>query len=129
MPLFNYGPTKKLHSGQLSDTFIDADALSNEDIINLARFIASKTKFSNVYGVPTGGIKLANELYNYITPVLAPRTILLVDDVVTTGNSIKQYERILRSRPNIGDDTFIYWAIFSRNKEIDWVNSVFQVNL
>ena len=74
------------HSGITLPFKIECDALNDADIDTLAFLIGGRYSFGSVYGVPTGGERLARALIPYIT--IGPR--LVVDDVLTTGNSMEQ---------------------------------------
>lgn len=79
-----------LASGKKSNFKIDCDALTNDDWKSLAAFVApSLPRFGSTIGVPRGGWKFAEALYEYRTPY-AP-IMLLVDDVWTTGMSMRKY--------------------------------------
>ena len=82
---------------------IECDALTDEDWETLAVIIASKCMFGSVFGVPTGGEKLAKALEKYITPGLSIR--LVVDDVFTTGKTLSGYIKLHD----------IIWVVFARN--------------
>jgi orotate phosphoribosyltransferase len=87
MSLFNLG-SFRLHSGENSDFKIDCDYLSHEDIEALCYILHKKIpEFSHVYGVPRGGLILEKELRKYCRPLI-PNRILVIDDVLTTGDSI-----------------------------------------
>ncbi len=92
------------HSGNILEWKIECDALTNEDWDCLAKIIHQRTRFGSVYGIPTGGIKLALALEKYITPGVPLR--LVVDDVYTTGKSMKEVMT--------GDD--LGFVVFARNQ-------------
>lgn len=118
--LFQKG-TIKLNSGLLSDFKIDCDALTNEDIECLAYLISKKLKFREVYGVPTGGLRLEEKLKPYcIADDNLP--VLICDDVLTTGNSMNRFRETLGSYDVIGV------VIFSRGKCEQWIYSLFNYN-
>lgn len=63
--LFQHG-NFLLHSGDTTSFKIDCDALSDDDIETLAFEISLRVPpFSNVEGVPTGGLRLAQALERY----------------------------------------------------------------
>ena len=88
MALFQQG-SFTLHSGEASNFKIECDALTLEDWETLARMIAERCQFRSVVGVPRGGIALAKALQGYVD--LQARNDLVVDDVWTTGGSMKPY--------------------------------------
>ena len=103
-----------LHSGASSSFKIDCDSLTDEDIFNIARIISEKKIFSSVYGVPSGGTRLAKALEKYCND-WGPR--LVVDDVLTTGNSMKEVYK--------DGDTGV--VIFARGECPKWVRPIFQM--
>jgi hypothetical protein len=87
IPLFQRG-TFTFASGAISPFKIECDALTEEDWATLAMLIAERVPpFSEVHGVPTGGICLAEALKSYATEGKA----LVVDDVWTTGGSMTRF--------------------------------------
>lgn len=116
-----------LHSGGRSDFKIECDALTDEDINTLAYLIYKKYKpILEVYGVPEGGLRLQKALLNYISNDVTGN-ILIVDDVLTTGNSMEELK-----------STFEYFSanagleckgvvIFARGKCPEWVEPIFQM--
>ena len=125
MSLFKKG-TFHLHSGGVSNYKIDCSALSDEDLATIALFIVkhclkSGVSFYDVYGIPTGGTRLAEALKPYCEK--NGDTLLIVDDVFTTGRSIE--EAILKHR-----DRNVYCVvIFARddNKIPFWVKPLFKM--
>lgn len=89
MALFEWG-SFPLHSGGTTKFFIDCDALSDKSIESLANYIAHRFKFNAVYGIPRGGIRLADALRPFCNP--KARFPLIVDDVVTTGQSFRDVQ-------------------------------------
>lgn len=78
------------HSGLTLSWKFDADALSDVDIESIARVAVSTgivQRFSNVWGVPSGGIRLANAFAPWATE--GDFGTLIVDDVLTTGASME----------------------------------------
>jgi hypothetical protein len=86
----------ELSSGDRSFWKIQCEAFTDADWYAIAHWMmhAMRTQhlsFSEVVGVPTGGLKLAEKLYPYRSTHslwFAPR--LVVDDVLTSGVSITQ---------------------------------------
>ncbi len=103
-----------LHSGGKSEFKIDCDALTDEDIDSIARIISERRIFSSVYGVPSGGVRLAAALEKYCKP-WGPR--LIIDDVLSTGNSMNEVYKD-------GDAGVV---IFARGKCPKWVKPIFQM--
>ena len=79
-----------LHSGDPSTFKIDCDALTDADWAALAKEIAARVApFTEVVGIPRGGLKLAEALKPYRTQKLGG-AFLIVDDVLTTGRSMEE---------------------------------------
>lgn len=109
-----------LSSGQKSDFKIDCDGLSDDDIKCIAYLISKNIWFKDVIGVPTGGIRLQNELKQYaIDDHTLP--LLICDDVVSTGKSMEK----LRLESN--QDNVVGVAIFARGKHPSWIKSIFKM--
>ena len=111
--LFNIG-IFGLHSGGTSDFKIDCDAFTDRDWKHLARLVANSLSFQSVIGIPRGGTKFAEALKKYCSSGKA----LIVDDVLTTGNSMQAY------RETIGEDT-IGVVVFARGPHQDWIHPIF----
>lgn len=109
--LFKKGIFKSA-AGILLPWKIECDALTDEDWETIAFIIASKCEFGSVFGVPTGGEKLAKALEKYITVGLSVK--LVVDDVFTTGTTLKKYV-------GIHD---IVWVVFARNQPPKNINAL-----
>jgi orotate phosphoribosyltransferase len=88
MNLFRYG-NFTLASGKTSNFKIDCDGLTSEDWAAIAALVAPKKVFGTVVGIPRGGWKFAEALYQYRTPESS--CILYADDVWTTGGSLKKF--------------------------------------
>lgn len=100
---------------------IDCDALSDDDIDAIVKIIRWKFSFGDVYGVPRGGLRLAAALRPFC---LEGYPLLIVDDVLTTGNSMKQARR----DQNLAGENAIGIVIFARGQCPSWVWSIFAVN-
>lgn len=123
MSLFKTGITT-LHSGATSEFKIDCDYLTDEDIETFARLISKNITFNKVYGIPTGGNRLAEALQKYCQINLDLNLTLIVDDVMTTGNSFLEF------RKTINDKYVIGVCIFCRDpiKKPHWVKSIFNTS-
>lgn len=132
MSLFQTGDFT-LHSKGKTDFRIDCDALTDEDLAALA-LIASRlvSPFSEIYGVPRGGIAMAAAMRKYLQPP-SGRTagLLIVDDVLTTGTSMREArKRFWPHQPYASLSVPVQGlVIFSRDPANcpDWVKSVFCV--
>ena len=114
--LFKWGEFRS-HSGLKLPFKIECDALNESDIACIAEFIASKTSFGSVEGVPRGGLRLAAALEQY-AEWKPPFNVLIVDDVLTTGRSMEEQKAIHQAN-------VIGWVIFARIELPDWINAVF----
>lgn len=109
----------KSHSGLDLDFKIDCDYLSDGDIDCIAKLIAKRTTFGHVYGIPRGGVRLAEALKPYHDDNVS--TVLVVDDVLTTGHSMEE----AKSRFETIEKNIVGWVIFARRTPPEWVNAVF----
>lgn len=109
-----------LHSGKQSDFKIECDALTDEDWECLAYLVSKKIQFKAVFGVPKGGVKLADKLQQYATrDYLLP--ILICDDVLTTGNSMEKF------RIEKGESNVMGVVIFARGQCPSWITPIFKM--
>jgi orotate phosphoribosyltransferase len=121
--LFNWAEFQS-HSGLKLPFKIDCDSLTDDDIRGIAKYIAPKTSFEMVIGIPQGGLRLAEELEEYTELLDAPPfSVILVDDVLTTGASMEQWKAKI-SQVGHTDDV-LGWVIFARVKPPAWINAVF----
>lgn len=109
-----------LHSGEQSDFKIECDALTDEDLECLAYLVSKRFDFFRVKGVPTGGERFAQKLEMYESD--ESENILLVDDVLTTGNSMEDCKK-----QSLGEIKGV--VIFARGKCPAWVTPIFQMNI
>ena len=121
MTLFKWGKFIS-HSGIELDFKIECDALTDEDIECIAKYISSKVDFSMVRGIPCGGCRLATALEKY-TIWKEPIKVLIVDDVLTTGTSMEKEKDSLLSQ--IDSNNIIGFVIFARTTPSDWINAMF----
>lgn len=116
MPLFRTG-TYRLASGNQSNFLIDCSTLADDDLDTLAlqAIHVLGVQFSGVDGVPRGGVRFAKALRKYAEPG-GGRPRLLVDDVWTTGGSMRElYQE--------GDQGLV---IFSRGPLDGWCSALFE---
>lgn len=131
MPLFNFG-NFKLASGALSPFKIDCDALTQNDIDNLAKLVASsgwsEWSFKKIIGVPNGGNAFAHALSKVLNvDPDSENPILLVDDVWTTGKTMREYKKKYEAESQVEG-----LVIFSRAPlyKIDlWVSPIFIIDI
>ena len=138
MPLFSSGDFL-LSSGRHSEFKIDCDNLLESDIKTLAWMISEMVgPFSEVQGVPSGGMILANFMTTYAIPSQVdhpdPRMWgrrLIVDDVLTTGGSMERARQAhLESQPEAvrAKHMVIGAVIFSRGQCPPWIQPLFQLH-
>ena len=101
------------------------DALDPEEWKCIARMImeVGDKPFREVVGIPRGGTTLAKNLNEYATRNKKD-PICIVDDVLTTGESIKEFKRIRHWR---NPTQYIGWVVFARTRCPDWVTALFQM--
>ena len=107
------------HSGVPLDWKIDVDALGDDDLKCLALIGSQKVPlFSEVIGIPRGGLRFAKEMVKYTRE---EGGILLVDDVLTTGASMVEWQKKTGARSGL--------VIFSRRilTKPHWVTSIFTI--
>ena len=123
MTLFRLG-SFRLHSGGASDWKIDMDGLDDEDIAAIAMLGARMVgEFGDVIGIARGGLRLARAMLEYIK--LDSPTILIVDDVLTTGRSMQ----VALDSPKIPIGTKVVGLVgFARGPCPPWVKAVFTYN-
>lgn len=103
------------HSGLPLTWKIECDALTDADWDGLARIaIENLPLFGSVEGVPRGGLKFAEALRPHV--MWGP--LLIVDDVFTTGKSMKDHRL---GREAIGV------VAFSRGVCPAWITPLFQM--
>lgn len=112
-----------LNSGKPSDFKIECDALTDEDIETFAYLISKKYTFRKVVGVPRGGVRIENALQKYTTNN-NEHPILIVDDVLTTGGSMKRHRDMYDDMGYVGIQGVV---LFARGECPDWIDSVFKM--
>ena len=112
MNLFHLHETV-LSSGRRSDWKVECDVLIKADWDWAAWVIAHQADFSEVEGVPTGGLPLAAALERY----RLTGGLLIVDDVLTTGQSM---EKQRAGRPATG------FVLFARGPLPSWIQAVWK---
>lgn len=102
-----------LHSGEKANFKIECDALETQDWFTLAHMIAERAPpFHYVVGVPTGGLVLAHQLEMFrLDPAKVEQGhVLVVDDVYTTGASIKEWMETTKEHPMVMVSGFVVFA-------------------
>jgi orotate phosphoribosyltransferase len=123
MNLFKYGKFTAA-SGQTLNYKIECDALQESDWKSLAAMIIDKlghSRFKKVLGVPSGGMQLSYylSLYEQMNDPNSDR-ILVVDDVWTTGKSMREFAR----RNSL--DNWYGVVVFSRGPRYNNVFALFE---
>ena len=112
------------HSGLELKWKIECDALSDPEWFTISQMIMEiSVPFKEAIGIPRGGTKLGNLLNQYGTGKRED-PVLLVDDVLTTGESMNEFKRKRQWRNPV---KYIGWVVFARNKCPDWVTALFQI--
>ena len=123
-----------LHSGAKATYKIECDALTDEDWAGLAHMVSLRTKqiammcsagegtgINRVHGVPRGGVKFAEALQKYAGDT-ETGVDLIVDDVLTTGNSMEEAKR------NLGWSNAHGVVVFARDYCPSWVQPIFSMS-
>jgi len=108
------------HSGKKLDFKIECDFLTDADLNVFAHIILKKYNFSNVIGIPRGGVRLSNLLKHHQNS--ESKHILIVDDVLTTGDSMEKMRSKFIDKSNIKGV-----VMFSRGKTPNWIDPIFQL--
>ena len=112
------------HSGLELKWKIECDALSDPEWFTISQMIMEiSVPFKEAIGIPRGGTKLGSLLNQYGTGKRED-PVLLVDDVLTTGESMNEFKRKRQWR---NPTKYIGWVVFARNKCPDWVTALFQM--
>jgi hypothetical protein len=128
-PLFQNGDFK-LNNGTKSTWKIECDALTVQDWAGLAAIaVQFLPEFGLVAGVPRGGVLFAGALSRYAKADCS--TVLLAEDVCTTGESIERWKRTLIDDPQAlwaTDRTkFVGVCVFARDRYPTWVTPLFRM--
>ena len=119
MHLFQTG-NFTLHSGEWSGFKIECDALNEQEWSTIAFIVSQRFTFSNVIGIPRGGLMFAEALKPYATNHV-DHPWLIVDDVLNTGGSMET------ERQKLGElGKTVYGVVaFARRRCPDWIYPVF----
>ena len=110
--LFEYG-SFTLHSNSISNWRINCENLTHDDWHNLVQIaIKHLDPFGSVEGIPTGGIQFANAF----SPYISKGSVLIVDDVLTTGASMEIHRNNRKAQGIVA---------FARGPIPFWVTSIF----
>lgn len=120
MSLFQLG-NFVLHSGDTSGWKVDCDALSDRDIEALA-YIGNTLipyPFGRIVSIPRGGDRFAAAMQHYVNP--SSDRVLVVDDVLTTGESMKTVSRQY--------DLVTGLVIFARGPVPSWIIPIWRLGV
>ena len=119
MPLIQTGEFT-LNSGLKSGFKIVADEFVRDNLAALTTLIRQMAgAYGSVYGVPRGGLALEESLLAHADP--ASSTVLIVDDVLTTGGSMRRAREKLA-----GTHRHVVGAVvFARGPCPHWVHPLF----
>lgn len=112
------------HAGLPLKWKIECDAIRPEEWETLAQMIMEyeTMPFREVSGIPTGGMALASALDKYKSPN-ADDFVLVVDDVWTTGMSMKDH--IKENYPSYLKAQVKKWVVFARRPPDDGTKALF----
>ena len=112
------------HAGLPLKWKIECDAIRPEEWETLAQMIMEyeTMPFREVSGIPTGGMALASALDKYKSPD-ADDFVLVVDDVWTTGMSMKDH--IKENYPSYIKAKVKKWVVFARRPPDDGTKALF----
>ena len=114
----------KSHSGLDLTWKIEMDALTPNEWECIAHMIMEHTPpFREAVGIPRGG-NILGRLMNKHGTGQRQDPICIVDDVLTTGGSMKEFRRKRQWR---NPTEYIGWVVFARSKPPDWVKVLFQM--
>lgn len=104
------------HSGVTLPWKIECDTLTDEDWAWAAQVAANNIgPFLKVEGVPRGGLKFAEALRKHAVDYQGATPLVIVDDVLTTGDSMNRHRGSL---PAIGV------VLFARGICPDWITPI-----
>ncbi len=116
----------QMHAGGFSDFKIECDALTEKDYKTLAFLVSNKIKFKKVYGIPRGGLPFEYALKEYEDENAT--TILIADDVLTTGKSIVDHQELLIKEHGYKAEDIQSIVVFARGKLLDNTTAIFNLN-
>jgi hypothetical protein len=96
---------------------IECDALTDEDLECIVKVaLPSLFSFKEVYGVPRGGVRIAEKFQPHCDPMAD--CVLIVDDVWTTGKSLYNFRNTLQLRDPYNWQAFVIFARGSINARV-----------
>lgn len=118
-------------SGQFFPFKIECDALDAEDWVVVSEALRPRlAPFCCAIGVPTGGVQLALMLNRFRSPRKLTRTLLVVDDVWSTGGSMRKFaEQYLKDNPGKFDPRWHGAVAFSRGPRPVHVSAFMQLTV
>ena len=115
-----------LHSGAKSEWRINEEALSDKSI-EAAAYLLSKRlpPFEECYGIPKGGIRLMRVMRTLSKEDKGHGTLLIVDDVLTTGWSmhVKRQELLISH----SSKRIVGAVIFARGPCAGWITPLWNL--
>ena len=114
----------KSHAGLDLSWKIEMDALEDEEWVTISQMILELSQpFREAIGIPRGGMELGTRLNQYGTGNKTD-PILIVDDVLTTGDSMEDFKRMREFR---NPTKYIGWVVFARGYPPSWCKALFQM--
>ena len=112
-----------LNSGRESDYKLIADDFIADNLDSLAMLIRRVVgPFGAVQGIPRGGLLIAEAL-GKLASVELPNTLLIVDDVLTTGGSMRRSREYAASKY----EYIVGAVVFARGPCPTWITPLFQL--
>jgi hypothetical protein len=107
------------HAGLPLTWKVECDALTEGDYDALAKIVSERITFSDVKGIPRGGIPFEKALKPYCTNNKQD-PLLIADDVYTTGTSMRE----------VYEEGAIGIVVFARNEiEDNWIQAIWQISI
>lgn len=111
------------HAGQELPWKVECDGLTDDDWKWAAARVAERLTFDTVVGIATGGLAFESALEKYKTH--DSENYLICDDVLTTGTSMEEYRRFLKSNMSLGP--IIGVVLFARAKPPSWIHAIWRL--
>lgn len=118
-----------LASGDRSNWKIECDTLTNDDWAALAWMLIEQLAepFREVLGVPRGGVRFATALRQHTSA--DSNRLLIVDDVWTTGSSMKTFVKNVRSDRSYDTQSIDRAVVFAREPAPAAVTALFRMSV
>ena len=115
--MFRLGEYKS-RSGRMLPYKVECNDLTYEDMIAIADHIKRNYEFGAIYAMSENMIPITKMLKEHMS---CHRTILVLDDVLTTGETFKTFKNTYKGKFDI-----IGVVIFARGKCPSWVKPIWR---